>query len=34
MQADKHRLLNATTVKVKDIWLGNALSLNDQRMQH
>ncbi|GJS24170.1 retrovirus-related pol polyprotein from transposon TNT 1-94 [Tanacetum coccineum] len=27
-------LLNATTVKVKDIWLGNALSLRDQGMQH
>ncbi|GJW89399.1 retrovirus-related pol polyprotein from transposon TNT 1-94 [Tanacetum coccineum] len=26
-------LLNATTVKVKDIWLGNALSLSDQGMQ-
>nr|GFB39796.1 hypothetical protein [Tanacetum cinerariifolium] len=25
---------NATTVKVKDIWLGNALSLSDQGMQH
>nr|GEV14839.1 uncharacterized mitochondrial protein AtMg00810-like [Tanacetum cinerariifolium] len=24
-------LLNATTVKVRDIWLGNALSLSDQR---
>ncbi|GJT81943.1 hypothetical protein Tco_1056285 [Tanacetum coccineum] len=28
------RLLNATTAKVKDIWLGNALSLSDQGMQH
>ncbi|GJW10326.1 hypothetical protein Tco_1576153 [Tanacetum coccineum] len=28
MQADRQGLLNATTVKVKDIWLGNALSLN------
>ncbi|GKF14513.1 hypothetical protein Tco_0055975 [Tanacetum coccineum] len=27
-------LLNATNVKVKDIWLGNALSLSDQGMQH
>ncbi|GJZ18932.1 hypothetical protein Tco_0555522 [Tanacetum coccineum] len=27
-------LLNATTAKVKDIWLGNALSLSDQEMQH
>nr|GEX08462.1 integrase, catalytic region, zinc finger, CCHC-type, peptidase aspartic, catalytic [Tanacetum cinerariifolium] len=27
-------LSNATTVKVKDIWLGNALSLSDQGMQH
>ncbi|GKF78158.1 hypothetical protein Tco_0230628, partial [Tanacetum coccineum] len=27
-------LLNATTVKVKDMWLGNALSLIDQGMQH
>ncbi|GJU90557.1 hypothetical protein Tco_1302980 [Tanacetum coccineum] len=34
MQADKQRLLNATTVKVKDIWQGNALSLSDQGMQH
>ncbi|GKC06232.1 hypothetical protein Tco_0997842, partial [Tanacetum coccineum] len=34
MQADRQGLLNATTVKVKDIWLGNALSLNDQGMQH
>ncbi|GKC70608.1 hypothetical protein Tco_1116491, partial [Tanacetum coccineum] len=34
MQVDMQRLLNATTVKVKDIWLGNALSLNDQGMQH
>ncbi|GJX19613.1 retrovirus-related pol polyprotein from transposon TNT 1-94 [Tanacetum coccineum] len=28
------RLLNVITVKVKDIWLGNALSLSDQGMQH
>ncbi|GJZ29013.1 hypothetical protein Tco_0573660, partial [Tanacetum coccineum] len=34
MQMDKQGLLNATTVKVKDIWLGNALSLCDQGMQH
>ncbi|GJS89599.1 hypothetical protein Tco_0772235 [Tanacetum coccineum] len=34
MQADKQGLLNATTVKVKGIWLDNALSLSDQRMQH
>nr|GEU48439.1 hypothetical protein [Tanacetum cinerariifolium] len=34
MQLDMQGLLNATTVKVKDIWLGNALSLSDQRMQH
>nr|GEU93847.1 putative reverse transcriptase domain-containing protein [Tanacetum cinerariifolium] len=27
-------LLNATTVKVKDIWLGNALSLSDQGIEH
>ncbi|GJT90045.1 hypothetical protein Tco_1078890 [Tanacetum coccineum] len=30
MQVDRQGLLNATTVKVKDIWLGNALSLSDQ----
>ncbi|GJX63755.1 hypothetical protein Tco_0296655 [Tanacetum coccineum] len=34
MQADMQGLLNAITVKVKDIWLGNALSLSDQGMQH
>ncbi|GJS88987.1 hypothetical protein Tco_0771623 [Tanacetum coccineum] len=34
MQVDRQGLLNATTFKVKDIWLGNALSLNDQGMQH
>ncbi|GKB30122.1 hypothetical protein Tco_0869523 [Tanacetum coccineum] len=28
------RLLNATTVKVNDIWIGNALSLSDQGMQY
>nr|GEU44278.1 retrovirus-related Pol polyprotein from transposon TNT 1-94 [Tanacetum cinerariifolium] len=27
-------LLNATTIIMKDIWLGNALSLSDQEMQH
>ncbi|GJV94135.1 hypothetical protein Tco_1541948 [Tanacetum coccineum] len=34
MQVDRQGLLNATTVKVNDIWLGNALSLSDQGMQH
>nr|GEU80472.1 hypothetical protein [Tanacetum cinerariifolium] len=34
MQVDKQGLLNATTVKVKDIWVGNALNLSDQGMQH
>ncbi|GJU42094.1 hypothetical protein Tco_1195051 [Tanacetum coccineum] len=34
IQADRQGLLNATTVKVKDIWLGNALSLRDQGMMH
>nr|GEU52182.1 hypothetical protein [Tanacetum cinerariifolium] len=34
LQVDRQELLNATTVKVKDIWLGNALSLSDQEMQH
>ncbi|GJR14312.1 retrovirus-related pol polyprotein from transposon TNT 1-94 [Tanacetum coccineum] len=34
MQADRQGLLNATTIKVKDIWLGNALNLSDQGMQH
>ncbi|GKC47866.1 hypothetical protein Tco_1065588 [Tanacetum coccineum] len=34
MQADKQGLLTATTVKVKGIWLDNALSLSDQGMQH
>ncbi|GKB35474.1 hypothetical protein Tco_0880416 [Tanacetum coccineum] len=34
MQVERQRLLNATTIKVKDIWLGNALSLSDQGMQH
>nr|GEU53703.1 hypothetical protein [Tanacetum cinerariifolium] len=30
MQLDRQGFLNATTSKVKDIWLGNALSLSDQ----
>ncbi|GJZ16901.1 hypothetical protein Tco_0553024 [Tanacetum coccineum] len=34
MQADRKGLLNAITVKVKGIWLDNALSLSDQGMQH
>nr|GEU83135.1 hypothetical protein [Tanacetum cinerariifolium] len=34
IQADMQGLLNATTIKVKDIWLVNALSLSDQRMQN
>ncbi|GKF61719.1 hypothetical protein Tco_0181773, partial [Tanacetum coccineum] len=34
LQVERQELLNATTVKVKDIWLGNALSLSDQGMQH
>nr|GEW38430.1 reverse transcriptase domain-containing protein [Tanacetum cinerariifolium] len=34
MQADMQGLLNDTTVKVKDIWLGIALSLSDQGMHH
>nr|GEZ50737.1 hypothetical protein [Tanacetum cinerariifolium] len=34
MQVDRKGLLNATTVKVNDIWLGKALSLSDQGMQH
>ncbi|GKE93209.1 hypothetical protein Tco_1574304 [Tanacetum coccineum] len=33
LQVDKQKLLNSTTDKVKDIWLGNALSLSDQGMQ-
>nr|GEW20254.1 hypothetical protein [Tanacetum cinerariifolium] len=33
MQVDRQGLLNATTVKVKDIWPGNALSLSDQGIQ-
>ncbi|GKE03683.1 hypothetical protein Tco_1395701 [Tanacetum coccineum] len=34
MKVDRQWLLNATTVKVKDIWLKNTLSLSDQGMQH
>nr|GFA27432.1 hypothetical protein [Tanacetum cinerariifolium] len=34
MQVDRQGLLNATTVNVKDIWLGTALSLSEQGMQH
>ncbi|GKA04903.1 hypothetical protein Tco_0684023, partial [Tanacetum coccineum] len=34
MQANRQGLLNATTVKVKDIWLGNALSLSNRGIQH
>ncbi|GKA20312.1 hypothetical protein Tco_0700301, partial [Tanacetum coccineum] len=33
LQVDMQKLLNAITAKVKDIWLGNALSLSDQGMQ-
>ncbi|GJR18971.1 hypothetical protein Tco_0967498 [Tanacetum coccineum] len=33
LQVDRQELLNATTAEVKDIWLGNALSLSDQGMQ-
>ncbi|GJW06601.1 hypothetical protein Tco_1569024 [Tanacetum coccineum] len=33
LQVDMKELLNATTAKMKDIWLGNALSLKDQGMQ-
>nr|GEU38052.1 hypothetical protein [Tanacetum cinerariifolium] len=33
-KVDKQGLLHATFVKVKDIWLGNALSLSDKGMQH
>nr|GEW77525.1 hypothetical protein [Tanacetum cinerariifolium] len=32
--SSRQRLLNVTTIKVKDIWLGNTLSLSDQGMQH
>ncbi|GJU10622.1 retrovirus-related pol polyprotein from transposon TNT 1-94 [Tanacetum coccineum] len=34
MQVDMQGLLNAITVKVKGIWLDNALSLSDEGMQH
>ncbi|GKC73131.1 hypothetical protein Tco_1119014 [Tanacetum coccineum] len=34
LQVDRQEMLNATTVNVKDIWLGNALSLSDQGMPH
>ncbi|GKD58903.1 hypothetical protein Tco_1296412, partial [Tanacetum coccineum] len=34
LQVDRQELLNATTAKVKDIWLDNARSLSDQGMQH
>nr|GEX48983.1 ribonuclease H-like domain-containing protein [Tanacetum cinerariifolium] len=34
IQVDMQGLLNATTINVKDIWLGNALSLSSQGMQH
>nr|GEY46442.1 integrase, catalytic region, zinc finger, CCHC-type, peptidase aspartic, catalytic [Tanacetum cinerariifolium] len=34
IQVDRQGLLNATTVKVKDIWLGNAISLSDQGVQY
>ncbi|GKE47183.1 hypothetical protein Tco_1478441, partial [Tanacetum coccineum] len=34
MQVDMQWLLNARTIKVKDIWLGNALSLSAREMQH
>nr|GEV46820.1 hypothetical protein [Tanacetum cinerariifolium] len=34
LQVGSQELLNATTAKVKDIWLGNALSLSNQGMQH
>nr|GEV93472.1 hypothetical protein [Tanacetum cinerariifolium] len=32
--SSRQGLLNATTIKVRDIWLGNALSLSNQEMQH
>nr|GEV86973.1 hypothetical protein [Tanacetum cinerariifolium] len=32
--SSRQGLLIATTIKVKDIWLGNALNLSDQRIQH
>nr|GEX19950.1 hypothetical protein [Tanacetum cinerariifolium] len=34
IQVDRQGLLNVTTVKVNDIWLGNALGLSDQGLQH
>ncbi|GJR96275.1 hypothetical protein Tco_0268449 [Tanacetum coccineum] len=34
LQVDRQELLSATTVKEKDIWLGNALSRSDHGMQH
>ncbi|GJT05179.1 retrovirus-related pol polyprotein from transposon TNT 1-94 [Tanacetum coccineum] len=34
LQLGRQELLNATTAKVKDIWLGNALSLSNQGMLH
>ncbi|GKA78926.1 hypothetical protein Tco_0785463 [Tanacetum coccineum] len=34
LQVDRQELLDATTAKVKEIWLGNALSLSDQGMLH
>nr|GEU49233.1 retrovirus-related Pol polyprotein from transposon TNT 1-94 [Tanacetum cinerariifolium] len=34
LQVDRKGLLNATTVKVKDIWLGIALCLSDKGMLH
>nr|GEV69444.1 hypothetical protein [Tanacetum cinerariifolium] len=34
LQVDRKGLLNVTTIKVKDIWLGNALSLSDKGMLH
>ncbi|GJU66356.1 retrovirus-related pol polyprotein from transposon TNT 1-94 [Tanacetum coccineum] len=34
LQLDRQELLNATTANVKDIWLGNALSLSEQGMLH
>ncbi|GJW67381.1 hypothetical protein Tco_0121805 [Tanacetum coccineum] len=34
LQVDRQELLNATTAKVKDTWLGNALIQSDQGMLH
>ncbi|GKA21783.1 hypothetical protein Tco_0707745 [Tanacetum coccineum] len=34
MQADRQGLLNATIVKVKDIWLSDAVSLSDRGMKN